>query len=994
MKKIISALLAISVIAHLNITSVLVHASDDSPIFAEELMEYTGNQPLLNNPCNGGTGFAGKWEPGVGGFDGYVPRTRPDKDTMWIAMYSRFTCDTLKREFLNPIKTNESADYIISVNFGWNILDNETKGRIFLSTKENSAEAYICAGFEYKDDGVYPYAMVGGNKVYGKNKVTSLYNRLKMHINISEDKNITLKIKNYGWDDAEPSSYDAEAKGKISVSELTHFKFDSEILTASSLRWGYLGSIIIEKYEGEEYENALLIADTLDRMKKGEEVSEEECNALIEKLSQGISIMGIDPTRDYKEIILPYLEETGLIDKMPGFYIESINLEEGSVVLTDEISEIIALTNLPVASGEVKVVSESGTVDTSFSAEGKNISIKFNEFLNQGETYRITFSDLSDFRGLSLKDITFKTSIFPVLNVKDNEEYGEGTILSWEDIPGVSVKINDGEFEKGHVFDKPGEYTLKITAEKNGDKEEREIKITISEAFVPIAQNVKIKGDAYTGALLEGTYEFFDQNGDNQGKSKFRWFRSSSENGTYEEIKDETDIRYTLKKEDENMYIKFAVIPVSDSSVKQEGKEYMSESFTGAFKPEIKSITVKGNIIVGEKLIAEHEFYDKNNDSDAGSITTWYISDKKDGEYKKIEGITGNELIILEEYGDKYVKVSVLPKADKEPYDGEEKYSDVISMPKKPEVTQVKIEGIQSIGNTLSVNYTYFDANGDEEGEKEFIWEDSNGTVLGKDATLKLISSMAGKSIRVGVKVNSVNFPYESDIAYSDYITIVKKSGGSGGSGGGGGMAMTGSNSGSLKPETPVTPPAVTPEKPKDIFSDISSHWAKAEIEKIEKSGIVNGFPDGTFKPDSKTTFIQFLVMALRGGGFVETEYSGDIEGISADSWFAGYLKTAIDKGFFEGYSIEELNGEIKREDAAVLVDRILVLEENEKELDFKDLGEISENKADAIRNIYNAGIMNGYTDGTFKPANGLTRAEAVVIISRVIGSKEAADEN
>ena len=101
----------------------------------------------------------------------------------------------------------------------------------------------------------------------------------------------------------------------------------------------------------------------------------------------------------------------------------------------------------------------------------------------------------------------------------------------------------------------------------------------------------------------------------------------------------------------------------------------------------------------------------------------------------------------------------------------------------------------------------------------------------------------------------------------------------------------------------------------------------------------------------------------------------------------------AIDNGFLAGYETAELNGNIKREDVAVLVDRILGLEECEIELNFEDSANIADSKIDSVKKIYSAGIMEGYTDNTFKPANNLTRAEAVVIISRVTGSKEAADE-
>lgn len=399
-----------------------------------------------------------------------------------------------------------------------------------------------------------------------------------------------------------------------------------------------------------------------------------------------------------------------------------------------------------------------------------------------------------------------------------------------------------------YIFTEPGEYLLRITAESEESTEERTIKITITKAYEPIAEDVKISGEAYTGAVL---------------------------------------------------------------------KEYMN----------------------------------------------------------------------------KYVKAYVLPKSQKAPYEGEGIFSEVIVMPQKPQVKNVKISGKNIIGNTLSVNYTYYDVNGDEEGESEIIWEDSLGNTLGKGTSLKLTSSMAGKSIRAGIKVKSVNIPYESDIVYSEYIDVKKNSGTSSG-GGGGGFVMTGSNSGSIKEQVVMPPESETEPKTEVSFSDISNHWAKSGIDKIKKLGYINGFPDGTFKPDNKTTFVQFMVMALKSAGFEETEYKASVDGVASDDWYAGFLQTALDKGFLDGYENIELNGEISREDTAVLVDRILGLSKDNESFNCADAESISQNKLASVKKIYSAGIMNGYTDNTFRPSCGLTRAEAVVVIDRVIISKEAADEN
>ncbi|HAS91336.1 MAG TPA: hypothetical protein DCS12_03525, partial [Clostridiales bacterium] len=48
------------------------------------------------------------------------------------------------------------------------------------------------------------------------------------------------------------------------------------------------------------------------------------------------------------------------------------------------------------------------------------------------------------------------------------------------------------------------------------------------------------------------------------------------------------------------------------------------------------------------------------------------------------------------------------------------------------------------------------------------------------------------------------------------------------------------------------------------VFSDISNHWARSYIERVEKNGLVSGYEDGTFKPDNNVTVLESLVMMSR----------------------------------------------------------------------------------------------------------------------------------
>ena len=51
----------------------------------------------------------------------------------------------------------------------------------------------------------------------------------------------------------------------------------------------------------------------------------------------------------------------------------------------------------------------------------------------------------------------------------------------------------------------------------------------------------------------------------------------------------------------------------------------------------------------------------------------------------------------------------------------------------------------------------------------------------------------------------------------------------------------------------------------------------------------------------------------------------------------------------------------------------------------FADTGDISDYAAEAVSALESAGIIKGFEDGSFKPNEGITRAQAAVIISRLI---------
>ncbi|HJB04075.1 MAG TPA: S-layer homology domain-containing protein, partial [Candidatus Evtepia excrementipullorum] len=60
-----------------------------------------------------------------------------------------------------------------------------------------------------------------------------------------------------------------------------------------------------------------------------------------------------------------------------------------------------------------------------------------------------------------------------------------------------------------------------------------------------------------------------------------------------------------------------------------------------------------------------------------------------------------------------------------------------------------------------------------------------------------------------------------------------------------------------------MVPLALAAPSTEGSFSDVEDHWAQAEIEKAVATGWVDGYPDGTFKPEKTITRAEFTKMIL-----------------------------------------------------------------------------------------------------------------------------------
>ena len=188
-------------------------------------------------------------------------------------------------------------------------------------------------------------------------------------------------------------------------------------------------------------------------------------------------------------------------------------------------------------------------------------------------------------------------------------------------------------------------------------------------------------------------------------------------------------------------------------------------------------------------------------------------------------------------------------------------------------------------------------------------------------------------------------------------------------------------------PETPVNPyhppirPPVDPDKPELNTED---HYA-----------YIVGYEDGSVQPEGDITraevatiFFRLLTDESRNEYWSQTNPYSDV---SADDWFNNAVSTLTNAGVLDGYEDGTFkpNGNITRAEFATITARFFEATYDGENL-FPDIeGHWAQ---DYINEAANAGIVNGYEDGTFRPQQYITRAEAVTMVNRTIERHPDAD--
>lgn len=538
----------------------------------------------------------------------------------------------------------------------------------------------------------------------------------------------------------------------------------------------------------------------------------------------------------------------------------------------------------------------------------------------------------------------------------------------------------------------------------------------------PLAQNVVVSGTARVGQTLTGSYNYVDANGDAEGASLFKWYRSADASGTNKSvILGATARTYTLQAADLGSFISFEVTPIAATGILTGNA--VESARTAAVEQASSNPDPKPDSTSLPAMNTGADVWINGRVERAGSIRTEQINGRQATIVEADEQKLGER---LEQAGDRAV-ITIPVAASNDVVIGELNGRIVKSMETKQAVIEIR---------TPQASYTIPAGLIDIEAiAKRF------GTAPAlQDIKLRIeISAATDDAIQIAKQAASTSGltivapPLEFNVTavYGDrtepvanFSAYVERM-----------IALPDDVDPSRITTGVVIEPDGTvrhvPTKVEKIegryyarmnsltnstyavvwhpltFGDLDGHWAKQAANNLGARLVVSGAGDDRFDPNGRITRAEFAATVVRGlglkpavGEFGERVFAD----VDDSAGYAGAVRTAYAYGLVGGSADGTFKPDdsITREQAMVVIARAMAIvrlqgvpEDRRPEETiraFADAEAVSGWALQGVADSVSAGIVSGRTGDALKPKAYLTRAEAAMLLLRLLQKSDLID--
>ncbi len=173
---------------------------------------------------------------------------------------------------------------------------------------------------------------------------------------------------------------------------------------------------------------------------------------------------------------------------------------------------------------------------------------------------------------------------------------------------------------------------------------------------------------------------------------------------------------------------------------------------------------------------------------------------------------------------------------------------------------------------------------------------------------------------------------------------------------------------------------------PAMAFTDTAGHWAEGPVNKwSQEYGVLQGYDDGSFKPDASITRGAFAGILDRFLQFQSAAPAGTFSDTQGNRWEDSILKLNA-AGVYLGSEGKALPGDsITRQQAMTMVSRAFQLGGGDGALPYHDEAQVANYARPYIAELTARGWITDAVDNSFRPTEPLTRAELVNLLNNMI---------
>ncbi|SEO31803.1 InlB B-repeat-containing protein [Paenibacillus sp. OV219] len=180
-------------------------------------------------------------------------------------------------------------------------------------------------------------------------------------------------------------------------------------------------------------------------------------------------------------------------------------------------------------------------------------------------------------------------------------------------------------------------------------------------------------------------------------------------------------------------------------------------------------------------------------------------------------------------------------------------------------------------------------------------------------------------------------------------------------------------------------------------FTDIMNHWAKDSIINMGSRTIVGGTGNELFEPNKAITRAEFAAIIVRALGLKLMDGTGGFTDVQPSAWYADAVQTAYANNLINGFEDGSFrpNASITREQAMTMIAKAMKITGIDVNLQAGDAEALLIRFADkasaggwavtGIAACLQSGIVSGQSAAALAPKADITRAEVAVIIERLL---------